>query len=70
MDEQGLGFRFWAGLAGIVIAGGIALLILIVIFDWAAYTWGLFGALVVLGAALLLVAWVSDRRKVREYEAE
>ena len=70
MEEQGLGFRFWARLAGIVIVGGIALLVLAVLFDWAAYTWGLLGVLIVVVAGLLLVAWLSDRRKIREYEAE
>ena len=69
MDE-GLGFRFYAGMAGIVVACGIGLLIMMVIFDWAAYTWGVLGALMVVGAALLVVAWITDRRKIREYEAE
>jgi hypothetical protein len=70
MDDEGLGFRFYAGMAGIVVACGIAILIFIVIFDWAAYTWGIFGALLALAAALLAVAWITDRRKIREYEAE
>jgi uncharacterized membrane protein YqjE len=68
--DDGLGFGFWAGLAGITAACGIALLVLIVIFDWAAYTWGFFGVLVVLAVLLLVVAWVIDRRKVRQYEDE
>jgi hypothetical protein len=55
---------------GVVIAGGIAFLILFLIFDWAVYTWGIFGAFVAIAAVLLLVAWIYDRRKVREYEAE
>ena len=70
MAEEGLGFRFYARLGGIVIAGGIALLVLAVLFDWAAYTWGFFGVLIVVVAGLLLVAWLLDRRKIREYEAE
>jgi hypothetical protein len=70
MEEQGLGFRFYARMAGVVIAAGIALLILAVLFDWAAYTWGFFGVLIVVVAGLLLVAWLIDRKKIREYEAE
>jgi hypothetical protein len=69
MHEK-LGFRFYAALAGITIALGIALLILFLVFSRAVYAWGAFGTLVVLAIVLLGFAWVMDRRSVRKYEAE
>jgi hypothetical protein len=68
--EEGLGFKFWAGFAGVVIVGGIVGFILLLIFFRAAYAWGLFGALMALGLVLLLVAWIYDRRQVKRFEAE
>jgi len=69
MHEK-LGFRFYAGLAGITIALGIALLILFLVFSRAVYAWGAFGTLLALAVVLLGFAWVMDRRSVRKYEAE
>ena len=34
----------------------------------ATYAWGVFGALMVFVAILLLVAWFYDRRQVERYE--
>jgi hypothetical protein len=68
--HEGLGFRFYAGMFGVVIAGAVVFVILFLIFDWAVYTWGIFGAFVAIAAVLLLIAWFYDRRKVRQYEDE
>ena len=67
-DDSGLGFKFWAGLGGVVVLIGIAALILMLILTRAAYAWGFFGALMVFVAILLLVAWFYDRRKIEQYE--
>jgi hypothetical protein len=67
-DDSGLGFSFWAKLAGVVVAIGIAALILLLILTRAAYAWGFFGALMVFVAILLLVAWFYDRRQIERYE--
>jgi hypothetical protein len=69
MDE-GLGFGFYARLAGITVAIGIACLILMLIFTRALYAWGVFGVLLALGAVLLLAGWLTDRRAQRRYQAE
>jgi hypothetical protein len=64
--EGGLGFRFYAGLAGVVIAGGVVALVMILIFSRAVYAWGVLGAFLILAAALLLFGWIFDRRAARE----
>jgi predicted lipid-binding transport protein (Tim44 family) len=70
MEQEGLGFRFYAGMAGIVIAGAIAALILMLIFSRALYAWGFFGMFLVLAVMLLVIGWLIDRREARRYEAE
>jgi uncharacterized membrane protein len=67
---EGLGFGFYARLAGITVAIGIACLILMLIFTRALYAWGVFGVLLALGAVLLLAGWLTDRRAQRRYQAE
>jgi hypothetical protein len=61
-----LGFRFYAWMACIVIAGGIAGLILMLIFSRAVYAWGLLGAFFALAVVLLAFGWLYDRRQERE----
>ena len=67
-DDSGLGFKFWAKLAGVVFLIGVASLILLLILARATYAWGVFGALMVFVAILLLVAWFYDRRQIERYE--
>ena len=66
MEGEGLGARFYAGLAGVVLACGVVALVMILLFSRAVYAWGVFGAFIVLAAALLLFAWFYDRRQARE----
>jgi hypothetical protein len=66
MESEGLGFRFYAGLAGVVIACGLVALVMILLFSRAVYAWGVLGAFLVLAAALLLFGWIFDRRAARE----
>ena len=70
MDDDGLGFRFWGGLIGAVLLAGIGLFVLLLIIDRAYYAWGALGTFVAIGAILLFVAWIYDRRQARLYEEE
>jgi len=63
--EEGLGFKFWAGFAGIMLAAGILGLILLIIFSRAVYAWCFFGAFLLFVAVLLVFAWFYDRRQKR-----
>ncbi len=67
-DDSGLGFAFWAKIAGGIIVIGIAGLILMLLITSAVYAFGFLGALVAFAAVLLLIAWFYDRRQVEEYE--
>ena len=67
---DGLGRRFWLQLIGALIALGIGVLLLFLIFDRLAYRFGGIGALVIVCAVLLGIAYVSDKRKQREYERD
>ena len=67
-DDSGLGFAFWAKIAGGIIVIGIAGLILMLLITSAVYAFGFLGALVAFAAVLLLIAWFYDRRQVEDYE--
>jgi hypothetical protein len=64
-DDEGLGAGFFLKIAGVVVAIGIGVMIIFLIFSRAVYAWGFFGAFIVLGAVLCLFAWLSDRRNAR-----
>jgi hypothetical protein len=68
--ERELGFKFYGWLALLTILGGVALLVVLLIFSRAIYAWGILGAFLVISAILLLVGWWFDRREVQRYGAE
>ena len=69
MDNDGtLGGRFWASVFGVCLAVGVGGFLLFWFVGAAWARWGAFGALIVLGAVLLLVAYIYDRRATRTYE--
>ena len=68
--EEGLGFRFWAWLAGVILACAVGGLVVMLILTKAVYAFCLFGGMMVILLLVLLVAWIHDRRQVKRYEAE
>lgn len=66
MEDVG-GWRFVVGVLASVVAIGIGLLLVFVVFDRAAMAWGLFGAFAVFVMILLTFAWIYDRRQVQDY---
>jgi hypothetical protein len=64
-DGDGLGFKFWGGLIGIILAIAIGGMIMFLIFSRAVYAWGFLGAFLVLGAIVILVAWIYDKKSQR-----
>jgi hypothetical protein len=64
-DDQGLGFRFYAGFAGIVVAIGIAIWVFVILISRAVYAWGLLGMFLVLAVVLMVFGWWVDRRDAR-----
>ena len=68
MDDGSLGWRFWGSILGICLAVGVGGFVLFWFVGAAWARWGFFGALLILGAVLLLVAWIWDRRATRVYD--
>jgi len=64
----GLGFGFYARLAGIGIVVAIVGLILMLIFSRVLYAWGFFGVFMIIGVVLFLVGRVIERRAARGLE--
>ncbi len=60
-----LGLRFYLGLAGVVLAIGIAAFVGLLLFARAVYAWGFLGGFAALAAVLLAIGWVIDRREAR-----
>lgn len=66
MDERdGLGFRFWLKLGGLIILGGLVALVVFLFIGAALLTWGVIGGVIVFGALLIGAAWLFDRREAR-----
>ena len=61
-SDDGLGFGFYAKLAGLILAIGIGVFIAFLIFARAVYAWGFLGAFLVISIVLLLFGWIYDRR--------
>jgi hypothetical protein len=70
MRDEGLGVKFWLGTFGVLLAAGIGIFIILLIFFRAAYAWGFFGAFLLLFAVLILIGWIYDRRRAKRYEAD
>lgn len=66
MDELGAGF--WLKTIGVVVAMGIAGLVLFLILGMAWYAWGLLGAFLFVVAVLVGIAWIYDRSHARRYD--
>jgi hypothetical protein len=64
-DGDGLGFKFWGGLIGIIVAVAVGGLVMFLIFSRAVYAWGFFGAFIVLGGIVILLAWIYDKKTQR-----
>lgn len=65
--DRPVGARFWVVLLASLLGIGIAVGILFAVIGAALVTWGVLGTLLVLGAILLGIAWVYDRREARHY---
>ena len=61
MDE-GMGGSFWLKVFGVLVLGGIAAMLVFLIFEAVWYRWSLLGAIVLFTAVLLGIAWLGDRR--------
>jgi hypothetical protein len=64
-QDDRIGFRFYARLAGLIVAAGVVAMILMLVFFRAVYAWGILGAFIAFGLILLGAGWLMDRRATR-----
>lgn len=67
-DEDGLGFKFFLWLAGIIIVGGLVLLVAFLIFSRAVYAWGILGGFLAFAVVVLIFGWIYDKRHAHDYD--
>ncbi len=56
------GWKFWLKVAGLFVAGAIALFVLGWIFLSVTYAWSFGGALLILALVALTFGWLHDRK--------
>jgi len=56
------GWKFWLKVAGLFVAGSIALFVVMWIFLSVVYAWSIGGALLLLAVVALIFGWIHDRR--------
>jgi hypothetical protein len=66
--DAGMGGGLWLKVIGLIVLGGIAAMLVFLIFEAVWYRWSLFGAVVVFTCVLLGIAYIGDRRSQRRYE--
>jgi NhaP-type Na+/H+ and K+/H+ antiporter len=66
--DAGMGGSFWLKVFGVLVLGGIAAMLVFLLFEAVWYRWSLLGAIVVFTGVLLLIAYIGDRRSQRRYE--
>ena len=64
-DVPGIGFAFFARMAGVIVAAGVVAMIVMLVFFRAVYAWGLLGGFIAFAVILLAVGWAFDRRRAR-----
>jgi membrane protein implicated in regulation of membrane protease activity len=70
MEDESLGGKFWLSVFGIIIAVGIGAILVFLLISGAWYKWGFLGAMIFVGAILLFIAWIYDRRHAGRLKAE
>ena len=66
--DAGLGGHFWLKVFGLLVLGGIAAMVVLILFEAAWARWGLLGAVIIFTCVLLGIAYMGDRRSQRQYE--
>jgi hypothetical protein len=66
MDDGSFTGRVWLKMFAILLGVGIAVILVLVFIGNALAKWGLFGGFLVVGAVLLLGAWIYDKREAKK----
>ena len=60
-----MGFAFWFKVAAIALAIAIVSVIVLLLVTSAFVAWGVFGGFLALAVVLMLIGWITDRRRDR-----
>ena len=60
-----MGFAFWLKVAAIAVAAAIVSVIVLLLITDAFLAWGVFGGFLALAIVLILIGWITDRRRAR-----
>jgi hypothetical protein len=60
-----MGFGFWLKVSAIAVAVAIASVIVLLLVSSAFVAWGVFGGFIALAIVLMLIGWITDRRRAR-----
>jgi hypothetical protein len=60
-----MGFAFWLKVAAVALAIAIVSVIVLLLVTSAFVAWGVFGGFLALAVVLMLIGWITDRRRAR-----
>ena len=60
--DSGMGGSFWLKVFGVIILGGLAALLVFLLFEAAWFKYGFLGAFALFSVVLLTIGYVFDRR--------
>ena len=66
MDDGSFGGRTWLKMFAILIGIGIAVILVFVFISNSIAKWGFLGGFIVIGAVLLVLAWLFDKREAKK----
>jgi hypothetical protein len=70
MDSDSLGGKFWLSLIGICALVGVGGMVIFLIFHHVWYAFGAFGAMIFLLVAVVLVAGLADKIRMRRMSTD
>jgi hypothetical protein len=62
-DAQAMGVGFWVKVLVGAVAAAIGAILAILLISSVFVKWGLFGGLLALAVVLILIGWITDRRR-------
>lgn len=60
-----MGLGFWFKVSAIAVAAAIASVIALLLVSSAFVAWGVFGGFLAVAVVLMLIGWITDRRRAR-----
>jgi hypothetical protein len=61
-----VGFGFWLKVSAIAVVVAIVAVIVLLLISSAFVAWGVFGGFLALAIVLVLIGWITDRRRAMQ----